>query len=143
LHLLHSHIHSIYLTFIFPYTWHLKLSRTQFKQRQISAWLLAICALIFDLLYGTRIVYNYRRIAALGELVDRVCNPANSLAVETALLAYDSLLTMDPEIGYIWKTKFKLGTALYLLARYIMLLDQLFMIIQHLLKFPSPQVCFF
>ena len=38
---------------------------------------------------------------------------------ETALQAYDSLLTLlAAEVPYIWKRKWKLGTVLYLLARY-------------------------
>jgi Family of unknown function (DUF6533) len=93
--------------------------------------------------YGTSIAVNYTLIAALGELRIRAYDPANSLAVEIALLVYDSLLTIAPEIGYIWKTKFKLGTALYLLARYPLLLYHSLQIILALSNISSLQVCFF
>jgi Family of unknown function (DUF6533) len=93
--------------------------------------------------YGPSIAVNYTLVAALGELRTRVCDPANRLPVETVLLAYDSLLTMPLEIGYIWKAKFKLGTALYLLARYSMLFFLPALMILDLLNFPSIQVCFF
>ncbi|KAF8526413.1 hypothetical protein JB92DRAFT_2873061, partial [Gautieria morchelliformis] len=35
-----------------------------------------------------------------------------------ALLAYDTLLTLPSEITYIWRRRVRLGTVLYLLARY-------------------------
>ncbi|KAF8575124.1 hypothetical protein K439DRAFT_1278105, partial [Ramaria rubella] len=40
-----------------------------------------------------------------------------------ALLAYDTLLTFPTEIRFIWHKKFRLGTMLYLLARYSALLE--------------------
>ncbi|KAF8471536.1 hypothetical protein JB92DRAFT_3134975 [Gautieria morchelliformis] len=39
-----------------------------------------------------------------------------------ALLAYDTLLTLPSEITYIWHRRVRLGTVLYLLARYPALL---------------------
>lgn len=42
----------------------------------------------------------------------------NELTTETALLAYDTLLTLSDEIEYIWQKTYKLGKVLYLLARY-------------------------
>ena len=59
---------------------------------------------------------------------------------ETALLAYDSLLTLLEEVQYIWKTKWKLGTALYLLARYPTLLFILIEIILLFVNSTSLQV---
>ncbi|KAF8527744.1 hypothetical protein JB92DRAFT_831448 [Gautieria morchelliformis] len=35
-----------------------------------------------------------------------------------ALLAYDTLLTLPSEITYIWHKRIRLGSVLYLLARY-------------------------
>ena len=62
---------------------------------------------------------------------------------ETALLAYDSLLTLlEAEVTYIWKRKWKLGTVLYLLARYPALLYILISIIFSSSSI-SFQVCFF
>ena len=62
---------------------------------------------------------------------------------ETVLLAYDSLLTLlEAEVPYIWKRKWKLGTVLYLLTRYPMLLYMLVYIISSLNSI-SLQVCFF
>ena len=62
---------------------------------------------------------------------------------ETVLLAYDSLLTLlEAEVPYIWKRKWRLGTVLYLLARYPTLLYMLISIVS-LLSSVSLQVCFF
>jgi Family of unknown function (DUF6533) len=88
-------------------------------------------------------VQVYTLIAGFGELRACVCNPPNSVLIETALLAYDSLLSMPLEIEYIWKTKFKLGTALYLPARYAILLYLSVQIILESLNFTSIHVCFF
>ena len=61
---------------------------------------------------------------------------------ETVVLAYDSLLTLlEAEVPYIWQRKWKLGTVLYLLARYPMLLSFLISIIFSL-NYTSLQVCF-
>ena len=60
-----------------------------------------------------------------------------------ALLAYDSVLTLSEDVSYVWKKKWKLGTALYVLARYPMpLLCIGAEIIGFFFNFPS-QVCFF
>jgi Family of unknown function (DUF6533) len=78
--------------------------------------------------YGTSLAVNFTTIVAPSERTDRTdgaCNLANSFRLKMALLAYDSLLTMPLETGYIWKAKFKLGTALYLLTRYPTLLFHL------------------
>ncbi|KAF8573084.1 hypothetical protein K439DRAFT_1625314 [Ramaria rubella] len=45
-----------------------------------------------------------------------------TLTPTQALLAYDTLLTFPSEVRFIWHKKFKLGTILYLLARYPALL---------------------
>ena len=60
----------------------------------------------------------------------------------TALLAYDSLLTLSEEVLYIWENKWKLGTLLYLLARYANILFLLIEIVLSFVNFTSPQVCF-
>ena len=65
------------------------------------------------------------------------------MLLETALLAYDSLLTLFEEVSYMWKKKWKLGTALYVLARYAMLLYIVIQTIFLLIGFASLQVCFF
>ena len=57
------------------------------------------------------------------------------------LLTYDSLLTLSEEVPYIWKHKWKLGTALYLLVRHTMTLYSLMQIILNLTNFTSLQVC--
>jgi Family of unknown function (DUF6533) len=59
------------------------------------------------------------------------------------LLAYDSLLTLPHEVRYIWTQKFKLGTALYLLARYPTLLYLSLQIMGSFLQFTSLLVRFF
>ena len=62
---------------------------------------------------------------------------------ETVLLAYDSLLMLlEAEVPYIWQRKWRLGTVLYLLARYPPLLYFLIYIIFSL-NSVSLQVCFF
>jgi Family of unknown function (DUF6533) len=42
--------------------------------------------------------------------------------IQAALLAYDTLLTLPSEITHIWGRRGRLGTVLYLLARYPALL---------------------
>ena len=87
---------------------------------------------------------NYIIIASLGRR--NACVQVlllTALLVGTALLAYDSLLTLFKEVSYIWQNKWKLGTALYLLARYPVQLYIVIEIISILKNFPSLQVCFF
>ena len=38
--------------------------------------------------------------------------------IQTALLVYDTLLTLSLEVKYIWRKKLKLGSILYVFARY-------------------------
>jgi Family of unknown function (DUF6533) len=61
--------------------------------------------------------FNYIAIATLGEPMACFRNNANRLPLEPALFAYDTVLTLPSEVKYIWVKKFKLGTALYMLAR--------------------------
>ena len=62
---------------------------------------------------------KYSYISGFGEHKVYVQVLANSLLLlEIVLLAYDSLLTLFEEVPYIWQKKWKLGTVLYLLARY-------------------------
>jgi Family of unknown function (DUF6533) len=78
-------------------------------------------------------------IAALGECRAHAHNPANSLLFDTALLVYDSFLTLSQEIHYVWNRKFRLGTILYVLSRYTMVL---YLLIEFIgTSFPSLQVC--
>jgi hypothetical protein len=43
-------------------------------------------------------------------------------ALHTALLTYDTALTMSRELSFIWERKLRLGTLLYLMTRYCLLL---------------------
>ncbi|KAF8576834.1 hypothetical protein K439DRAFT_1622558 [Ramaria rubella] len=61
--------------------------------------------------------------------------------VIVAAFAYDTLLTFPSEIRVIWHKKFRLGTMLYLLARYPALLELLLTVYFDLATFPSLQ-CF-
>jgi Family of unknown function (DUF6533) len=71
------------------------------------------------------------------------CNLADGLSLETVLFAYDTLLTLSIELEYIWGKKFKLGTLLYLLARYAAILDLMLVEVVLFLDVPSFRVCFF
>ncbi|KAF8532149.1 hypothetical protein JB92DRAFT_1589207 [Gautieria morchelliformis] len=53
-----------------------------------------------------------------------------------ALLAYDTLLTLPSEITYIWHRRVRLGTVLYLLARYPALLDFIFTVYLDIANIP-------
>ena len=96
-------------------------------------------------MHCTSVAFNYTLIASLGECNLKTCVQilAKPLLLETALIAYDSLLTFSEEVIYIWKKKWKLGTVLYLLARYAMLLYMIQSIIMAFFNFTSLQVCFF
>ncbi|KAF8575530.1 hypothetical protein K439DRAFT_1268667, partial [Ramaria rubella] len=48
-----------------------------------------------------------------------------ALTLTQALLTYDTLLTFPSEVKFIWHKKFRLGTILYLLARYGALVELL------------------
>jgi Family of unknown function (DUF6533) len=72
-----------------------------------------------------------------------VSNPANRLPHETALFAYDTLLTVSYESRYIWNKKFRLAATLYLLARYMMLVYLSLQTVAAFLNFTSLQVCLF
>jgi Family of unknown function (DUF6533) len=70
------------------------------------------------------------------------CNLADGLSLGTVLLAYDTLLTLSIELEYIWGKKFKLGTLLYLLARYTTILYLVLLPVVIVLDVPSLRVCF-
>jgi Family of unknown function (DUF6533) len=55
-------------------------------------------------------------------------NSTMSTACSTALLVYDTLLTLPSEIRYIWGKAIKTGAILYLLARYLPLVVDLIVI---------------
>ncbi|KAF8579111.1 hypothetical protein K439DRAFT_1620798 [Ramaria rubella] len=55
------------------------------------------------------------------------------------LLAYDTLLTFPSEVRFIWQNKCRLGTILYLLARYPGLLEFLLNVYLDFATFPSLQ----
>ena len=89
---------------------------------------------------------NYIYIACLGECKGAcaLCkSQLTALLLGTALLAYDSLLTLSEEVQYIWKNKWKLGTVLYILARYATILFILTAIINFFSKFLSLPVLLF
>ena len=65
---------------------------------------------------------------------------ANKISPGTVLIAYDTILTLSNEITYIWQKKVKLGTVLYCLARYPILVVTLLNVIQPLFNV-SLQVC--
>ena len=63
--------------------------------------------------------FNYVWTAALGEPMGSsmwglvVVSP-----IQTALLVYDTLFTFSLEVKHIWRKKLKLGSILYIFARY-------------------------
>ncbi|KAF8573876.1 hypothetical protein K439DRAFT_1553993 [Ramaria rubella] len=61
------------------------------------------------------------------------------LVASFTLLAYDPLLIFPSEVKFIWYKKFKLGTILYLLARYPALLEFLLDVYLDFATFPSVQ----
>ena len=82
---------------------------------------------------------NYAAIAALGEpAVTCPNNSVNRLSLDTALLAYDTLITLPHEVEYIWPKKIRLGTMLYLMARYPLLV----VLALNVIPSESLQVCF-
>jgi Family of unknown function (DUF6533) len=70
------------------------------------------------------------------------CNLADGPTLGTVLLAYDTLLTLSIELEYIWGKQFKLGTLLYLLARYAAILDLVLSVVGLVLEASSLRVCF-
>ncbi|KAF8583644.1 hypothetical protein K439DRAFT_1617348 [Ramaria rubella] len=62
-----------------------------------------------------------------------------ALVAAFALLAYDTLLTFPSEVKFIWHKKMRLGTILYLIARYSALLFFLLDIYLEFATFPSVQ----
>ncbi|KAF8579103.1 hypothetical protein K439DRAFT_1620794 [Ramaria rubella] len=59
--------------------------------------------------------------------------------VIVAAFAYDTLLTYPTEVRFIWHKKFRLGTMLYLFARYSALLQFLLNVYLYFATFPSLQ----
>jgi Family of unknown function (DUF6533) len=70
------------------------------------------------------------------------CILADRLSLGTVLLAYDTLLTLSIELEYIWVKKFKLGTLLYLLARYATIPYLVLSAVVPFLDVSSFRVCF-
>jgi hypothetical protein len=66
-------------------------------------------------------------------------NSTISTACSTALLVYDTLLTLPSEIRYIWCKTIKIGAILYLLARYLPLVVYLILIYSNFSNV-SPEV---
>lgn len=50
------------------------------------------------------------------------------IGIPTALLYYDYALTLPDEIMYIWMDKFRLSTGLYILCRYAMVANVLYIL---------------
>jgi Family of unknown function (DUF6533) len=63
------------------------------------------------------------------------------LIINTVLVVYDTIITLSYEVEYIWRRKFKLGTALYLVSRYLTLLYFLLVILNNFIN-ASPEVRF-
>jgi Family of unknown function (DUF6533) len=88
-------------------------------------------------------VVNHISIAFAGEPKASVRNLTDRKPREQVILTYDSLLTLSYEVEYIWHKTFKLGTALYFLTRYVMLLYLWIEAIGQSIVIPSLQVCSF
>jgi Family of unknown function (DUF6533) len=86
---------------------------------------------------------NYVFTAAFGECKVFVHSLAHSLPLETALFVYDTLLTLPQEVHHTWNKKFKLGTTLYILARYSTLLYLSLLITGRFMNFTSLEVWIF
>jgi Family of unknown function (DUF6533) len=69
-------------------------------------------------------------------------NSTISTACSTALLIYDTLLTLPSEIRYISRKAIKIGAILYLLARYLPLVGFLILIYIYIFNV-SPEVYYF
>lgn len=48
-----------------------------------------------------------------------------------AIILYDTVLTLDAEIAFIWKSNFRLVPLLYVTARYFAIIDILFNVIEN------------
>lgn len=82
--------------------------------------------------YWSSLGVNFAFTASIGELIDYGHEYSNGSVFHIALLTYDTILTLSDEIDCIWKKRFTLGSGLYLLARYPMLL---FLFMEALLQF--------
>ena len=56
---------------------------------------------------------------------------------QTALLVYDTLLTLSLEVKHIWRKKLKLGSILYVFARY----PAVFYLLASFPQFQTIKVC--
>ena len=82
-------------------------------------------------LFGLEEIYDpdslaqsYVDTAAIGKSrSNAICNLVVILLFQIALVVYDTLLTLHYEIKYIWMKKFRLGSVLYLLARYSVIIN--------------------
>ncbi|KAF8574557.1 hypothetical protein K439DRAFT_1624236 [Ramaria rubella] len=63
------------------------------------------------------VAVTYVIVAAFGKLHSTYAH-LWTLTTTQALIAYDTFLTFPSEVRFIWHKKFRLGTILYLLARY-------------------------
>jgi Family of unknown function (DUF6533) len=70
-------------------------------------------------LTGPSFAFNSVTFAALGMDTCLLSHSIISIACSTALLVYDPFLTLPYEIKHIWCRTFKIGTILYLFARYL------------------------
>ncbi|KAJ7628498.1 hypothetical protein FB45DRAFT_38968 [Roridomyces roridus] len=58
-----------------------------------------------------------------------------------SLLVYDTLLNIDRELNYIWRSRWSLVKCLYLWARYAAVLDTAFAVTKHFVLGVSPTGC--
>ena len=63
-------------------------------------------------------MFNYVYVSALCRLIARFGRSHYSPYAASALVVYDTSLTLSDEIQYIWSRKPRMGTILYILARY-------------------------
>ena len=63
-------------------------------------------------------------VAVLGKRQCSVCSSSNPLPVLiSALVLYDYLISLDQEVNLFWKRKFTGATVLFLLNRYLLLIN--------------------
>ena len=80
---------------------------------------------------------NYVNVAALGEPWEVLWGLVVVSLFQTALFLYDTLLTFSLEVKYIWRKKLKLGSILYVFARY----PTVFILLASLPQFQTIKVC--
>ena len=89
------------------------------NRRRISKLLLTLDVWIYDTNPSHSTIDRHVYKAVTCEPILRMYAPADTRRrLRTVLVAYDTLLTTQDEVQFGWRERFKLGTSLYLLARY-------------------------